>query len=576
MKKKIIIGISCAVIVVIALLVFIFVWGKKHEMPAAEENKEGTSQSNALSLELGSEVTGTAKKDTATWYSFVTGEDEGETYKITFVNTSPDSGDLRGTLYDEYGEDLASEVSQDNGAAATISSSDLEPDTEYYICLEPWTETADYTLTVQGMGDGEQSEEDEEAAEKLEDGDKVTAGSNQDDALPLPLGTKVYGTVETDAYAWFAFTTGDEAGATYNITAINGTTDGEDLQLKLYDKYGTNLEFDGALPDGVPATISRDDLKPNTVYYVSLTAALPGTVDYSLQVKNPDEENTAYKTIGTFREAVGTSVEDDGTVTPGTSPNNAALVPVGTKVEGTVKEGTYAWFEFITGEDTDEAYKISIVNKTQDGEMQARLYDEYGTQLEFIGVRENGETKTISEDGLKPDTAYYVCLTPYHEGSRDYSLIIQAPEEKSDENTFVFETPFEINETQIQFVPDKAEFIDEAKAEEVLKPVAQAILAAPDHSVMIAGTTATYGDQASSVTLSGKRAEAVKQLLADVYNVPESQMVTIGLGYELDPFERGQDVDSSGNLVESEAAKNRRVVVLDADDPIARELLAGN
>ena len=54
-------------------------------------------------------------------------------------------------------------------------------------------------------------------------------------------------------------------------------------------------------------------------------------------------------------------------------------------------------------------------------------------------------------------------------------------EEKKAENTYVFETPFEINETQVQFVPDQAEFLDEAKAKEVLKPVAEAILAAPDH-----------------------------------------------------------------------------------------------
>ena len=97
-------------------------------------------------------------------------------------------------------------------------------------------------------------------------------------------------------------------------------------------------------------------------------------------------------------------------------------------------------------------------------------------------------------------------------------------------------------------MPDQAEFLDEAKAKEVLKPVAEAILAAPDHSVLIAGTTATDGDQASSVVLSEKRAEAVKELLTDTYNVPESQLETIGLGYELDPFERGKDIDGTETL----------------------------
>ena len=125
----------------------------------------------------------------------------------------------------------------------------------------------------------------------------------------------------------------------------------------------------------------------------------------------------------------------------------------------------------------------------------------------------------------------------------------------------------------MQFVGNKAIFIDEAKAKEVMKPVAEAILAHPDRSILIAGTTATVGAQETSVTLSLERAEAVKQLLVNTYNVPASQISVVGLGFEDDPFERGKDIDANGNLVESEARKNRRVVVLDAEDPIAQELL---
>lgn len=73
--------------------------------------------------------------------------------------------------------------------------------------------------------------------------------------------------------------------------------------------------------------------------------------------------------------------------------------------------------------------------------------------------------------------------------------------------------------------------------------------------------------------LSSQRAEAVKNLLVSAYGVPEDQLLTVGLGYAADPFPRGQDRDSSGNFVESEAVKNRRVVVLDANDPTAQEIL---
>ena len=110
------------------------------------------------------------------------------------------------------------------------------------------------------------------------------------------------------------------------------------------------------------------------------------------------------------------------------------------------------------------------------------------------------------------------------------------------------------------------------KAKEALKPVADAILAHPDHSILLAGTTATDGTQESCVDLANRRCEAVKNLLVDTYGVPESQLETIGLGYELDPFERGQDRNANGNFVESEV-ENRRVVVLDIEDPIAQELM---
>ena len=45
------------------------------------------------------------------------------------------------------------------------------------------------------------------------------------------------------------------------------------------------------------------------------------------------------------------------------------------------------------------------------------------------------------------------------------------------------------------------------------------------------------------------------------------------MGFEADPFVRGQDRDANGKFVESEGAKNRRVIVMDANDPIAQELL---
>ena len=68
----------------------------------------------------------------------------------------------------------------------------------------------------------------------------------------------------------------------------------------------------------------------------------------------------------------------------------------------------------------------------------------------------------------------------------------------------------------------------------------------------------------------------VKELLVNYFGVPESQLVTAGLGYADDPFVRGQDVDSNGNFVETEGAKNRCVVVLDAESEIALHQILRN
>ena len=142
-----------------------------------------------------------------------------------------------------------------------------------------------------------------------------------------------------------------------------------------------------------------------------------------------------------------------------------------------------------------------------------------------------------------------------------------------EEEPLVFETPFELNSTQVMFKAESDAFLNEAAAKEALKPVAEIILAHPDHPILLAGTTATDGDQQARVDLSNRRAAAVKNLLVSAFGIPENQLTTIGLGFEADPFVRGQDRDANGKFVESEGAKNRRVIVMDANDPIAQELL---
>ena len=201
--------------------------------------------------------------------------------------------------------------------------------------------------------------------------------------------------------------------------------------------------------------------------------------------------------------------------------------------------------------------------------------DEYGTKINTSDVYayNDGAPETITSDQLQPNTTYYLQIRPVNGYDCDYSVTFKSSDAVAKQSNLIFETPFEINDTQIQFVAESDKFIDEAQAKEVLKPVAEAILKHPESSVLLAGTTATDGDQADRVKLSNRRAEAVKKLLVSAYKVPESQLKTVGLGFEADPFERGQDRDPSGKFVESEGRKNRRVVVMDAKDPIAQQIL---
>ena len=117
--------------------------------------------------------------------------------------------------------------------------------------------------------------------------------------------------------------------------------------------------------------------------------------------------------------------------------------------------------------------------------------------------------------------------------SIQYTLRIHGPEEQSEtgsltveEEPLIFETPFELNSTQVMFKAESDAFLDEAAAKEALKPVAEVILAHPDHPILLAGTTAPDGDQQDRVDLSNRRAAAVKSLLVSAFGVPEDPLTT--------------------------------------------------
>ena len=265
--------------------------------------------------------------------------------------------------------------------------------------------------------------------------------------------------------------------------------------------------------------------------------------------------------------------------------DDAALIPLGSKISSTVKDGINFWFAFRTTADESASYKLTAVHETQtsDNSVTFSLYDGYGNEIRSFQAGSDGAASTLEISGLEPDTPYYIAAFCFNHraDTLDYTLTVKASEAADAPAAavepagpeLVFETPFELNSTQVMFKINQAVFLSEADAKAALEPVANVILAHPDRPILLAGTTATDGTQASCVDLSNRRAAAVKELLVSAFGVPEEQLLTVGLGYEDDPFVRGRDRDTNGNFVETEGAKNRRVVVLDAEDPIARAIL---
>ena len=120
--------------------------------------------------------------------------------------------------------------------------------------------------------------------------------------------------------------------------------------------------------------------------------------------------------------------DEDDEIVPGTSKTNAYLLPLNTKVFGTVKNDQFAWFSFTTGNQSRDTYKVTFVNENTDSEnIQGTLMDEYGEELcwTYGGycADKDGTPKTISTDELEPNTTYYIKLNSNGGYDCDYSLI---------------------------------------------------------------------------------------------------------------------------------------------------------
>lgn len=132
--------------------------------------------------------------------------------------------------------------------------------------------------------------------------------------------------------------------------------------------------------------------------------------------------------------------------------------------------------------------------------------------------------------------------------------------------------PVIFTEEQVHFVGDKAVYVNDAEAEAAIKPTAEFMLAHPDFTALLIGTTAGNTSSDYTYKLSHDRADKVKETLMKL-GVPEERILTIGLASS-DPWHI-PDTDNNGKLNESNAMQNRKVVLLDATSEMAQKILNG-
>lgn len=129
-----------------------------------------------------------------------------------------------------------------------------------------------------------------------------------------------------------------------------------------------------------------------------------------------------------------------------------------------------------------------------------------------------------------------------------------------------FPDVIDIDETKVQFKPRTAEFLDENKVYEELKPYAEMILQSGCKNFYLVGSTASVSGNAECLKLSTERAEAVKNVLCS-FGVPASFLEIYGIGRENFGGEykwRVNDLKADGkNLDEQLAQQNRKVMIIE-------------
>lgn len=209
-----------------------------------------------------------------------------------------------------------------------------------------------------------------------------------------------------------------------------------------------------------------------------------------------------------------------------------------------------------------------------------------GTKIVFAGLGMVSKPQSNLEDShLKTLTNLWKAIC--EAGGAEVDFITDTPTNTADKSEFPKVTTVDImhvvaggeepelddggiilTEEIVSFKPDSYILSDKEATKALLKTMAQQIIDSGE-TVVIAGSTATVGENESCVAFSKKRAESIAEVFTEL-GVPSGQLKTVGLGYAHEWHTA--DTDKYGYLTD-DAQQNRVVRIAPESSDLGQKLL---
>lgn len=206
----------------------------------------------------------------------------------------------------------------------------------------------------------------------------------------------------------------------------------------------------------------------------------------------------------------------------------------------------------------------------------AALKDYYSVLLQKGGYTDTDAVfmeDTLSSGNTEERKALpFVTTVKVSDPSVHIEPIDALPEEET--SGFIPENPIiEIREDLVAFEPNSAIIKDTELAKQSLRKVIE-MMQKYDGEIVIIGCTATLGATEGAIDLSRQRAQAFKDLLT-AEGIDGERIGVYGSGFSDRNLTTPADVDENGNLIESIAATNRKVVIMSKTHDYAKKYLDG-